>query len=270
MTERSNYPGIENVILLYMLLAAIMLAISVPLILYKEEFYTSNRHLIAPLVNLFSIGIVFTIGFKKSKMRINDIINSQTLSYPLLLILIVSSFGLTVVFSEFNNLIRYYYPMPESVLKSTIDFLTSANIFVVIFSTGIVIPITEELLFRGLFLRGLMKNHSAIFSIIMTSFLFAFLHANPWGMLSYFLIGVALSWIFVKTKNLIYCITVHSFYNLWLVFFLHADLAIPGFSDFSNPNQFQPIWLDGLGIVLVGSCFYLMDHILKKKPFLSE
>lgn len=270
MVERNDYPKIENVILLYMLLVVIMLAVSVPLILYREEFYTNNRYLLAPLINLFSIGIIFAIGFKKSNMKLNDIINSQTLSYHLLLLLIVLSFGLTVVFSEFNNLIRSFYPMPESVLNSMIDFLTSGNIFIVVFSTGIVIPITEEFLFRGLFLNGLLKNHSAVISIITTSFLFTFIHPNPWGMLTYFFIGIVLSWIFLKTKNIIYCIVVHSLYNMWLVIFLKADLIIPGFSDFSNPYRFQPLWLDSLGIVTVSICFYLLNLIIKKKQFSSE
>jgi uncharacterized protein len=270
MVEKSDYPGIENVFLLYMLLVTIMIAISVPLILYMEEFYTRNRYLIAPLVNIISTGIVFTLGFKKSKMKLHDIIQYKISSYPLLLLLIISSFGLTIVFSELNNLIRYFFPMSESAIKSTIDFLLSGNIFMVIISAGIVIPITEEFIFRGLFLNGLLKNHSAALSIVTTSILFAFLHVNPWGLLSYFLIGVVLSWIFLKTKNLIYCIIVHSLYNLWLVIFLHANLRIPGFSDFSNLNQFQPLWLDGLGVVIVGVCFYSIDLILKKKPLSSE
>jgi membrane protease YdiL (CAAX protease family) len=269
MVEQSEYPGLESVILLYMLLAAIMIGISVPLILYLEDFYTNNRYLIAPLVNIVSIGIVFILGFKKSKMKLNEIIRYKIPSYYLIFLLIISSFGLTVLFSELNNVIRYFFPMRESAIQSTIDFLVSGNIFLVIFSVGIVIPITEELIFRGLFLNGLLKNYSAATSIITTSILFALLHVSPWGLLSYFLIGVFLSWIFLKTKNLIYCFIVHSLYNLWMVIFIRANILIPGFSDFSDLNRFQPMWLDGLGILITGAGFYLLNHLFSKKPFAS-
>ncbi len=265
MAEKNNYPGIENVFILFILLVAIMMIISIPIISYCENFYIGNRYLIVPFLTLFSTGIVFSIGFKKSKMKFADIIKPEISSYPLFLLFVISTFGLTIVLSEFNNIFRYFFPMPEEKLNSFIGFLTSGNIFSVILSVGIVIPVMEEFLFRGLFLKGLMKNYSAPFSIITTSVLFAVFHVNPWGLLSYFCIGIFLSWIFIKTDNLIYSIAAHSAYNLWVVIFINAKITVPGFSDLEKLDQFQPFWFDLLGMMIFCLCFFLINYVFKKQ-----
>ncbi len=266
MTEKNNYPGIEHVFVLFILLVAVMMIFSIPIISYYEDFYLSNRYIIVPFLTLFSTGIVFFIGFKKSKMKFADIIKPDISSYPLFILVVISTFGLTIVLSEFNNIFRYFSPMPETTLNSFIGFLTSGNIFSVILSIGIVIPVAEEFLFRGLFLKGLMKSYSAPFSIITSSVLFAVFHVNPWGLFSYFCVGVFLSWIFLKTDNLIYSIAAHSAYNLWVVIFINAEILIPGFSDLNKLDQFQPFWFDLLGIMIFCLCFFLMSIVFKKQP----
>ena len=74
----------------------------------------------------------------------------------------------------------------------------------------ILAPILEELIFRGLILRGLLNNGiNPWISIILTSFLFGAAHLNPWQFMGAGLLGAVFGFIYWRTQS------------LWLVIFLH-------------------------------------------------
>ncbi len=71
----------------------------------------------------------------------------------------------------------------------------------------------EELLFRGLLQRYLEK-YGAVAAVVITSILFASLHIfNPVGMLSIFLLSLALSAAMQLFGNLRFCIFLHLLNN---------------------------------------------------------
>lgn len=75
----------------------------------------------------------------------------------------------------------------------------------------ILAPIFEEILFRGILLRGLLQNGtSPIIAIILSSFLFGAAHLNPWQFLGAGFLGAIFGYVYYRTKS------------LWLVMFLHA------------------------------------------------
>ena len=77
---------------------------------------------------------------------------------------------------------------------------------------SIVAPITEELMFRGIILRGFLLNYSKIKSVILTAFLFAFIHLNPLQFFGAFLFGIFAAIIILNTKNLLLTIYFHSLF----------------------------------------------------------
>jgi membrane protease YdiL (CAAX protease family) len=100
-------------------------------------------------------------------------------------------------------------PMPESVkelfnqmalqMKDTYGFITVA----------ILAPLMEEFIFRGIVLDGLLKRKPPLTAILISSFLFAFVHLNPWQFVGAMLIGLFMGWIYWKTNNLGYTILIH-------------------------------------------------------------
>lgn len=75
----------------------------------------------------------------------------------------------------------------------------------------ILAPVFEEILFRGILLRGLLQNGtSPIIAIILSSFLFGLAHLNPWQFLGAGFLGAIFGFVYYRTKS------------LWLVMFLHA------------------------------------------------
>lgn len=77
-------------------------------------------------------------------------------------------------------------------------------------------PIVEELFFRGFILNKWSEKHSMAKGIFWSSFFFMIVHM-PSLFIPQLLVGVWCALVYVKTKQLLYPILVHAFYN-FLVF----------------------------------------------------
>lgn len=78
---------------------------------------------------------------------------------------------------------------------------------------SVVTPISEELLFRGFALRGLLRSMGPGPAVVASALVFAALHLEPGAMIPIFLTGLALGWLYVKTGSLWPCIAAHAGQN---------------------------------------------------------
>lgn len=85
----------------------------------------------------------------------------------------------------------------------------------------IVAPVLEELIFRGIILEGFLRNYSPIKAILWTNILFGLAHLNPWQFIGAFLVGIFISWVYYKTKNLALPVFIHFINNLLSYLFLY-------------------------------------------------
>lgn len=70
-------------------------------------------------------------------------------------------------------------------------------------------PILEELIFRKIIFGSLHKRMNFFFAVLISSLLFSVLHLELPHLLIYFAMGVALAYVYVKTKRIIVPILVH-------------------------------------------------------------
>lgn len=92
------------------------------------------------------------------------------------------------------------------------------------FAVVIVIPITEEIMFRGVLYRGLRQKLSFYSTAIISSIIFALAHYDYTGRLDWqanliivfaiLCLSLIISYVLEKTNNLWNCILIHSFNNL--------------------------------------------------------
>lgn len=134
-------------------------------------------------------------------------------------------------------------------------------------SAVILAPLLEEFIFRGIILNGLLKKVSPIKAILLSSFLFAFVHLNPWQFVSAFLIGLIMGWVYFKTGNLLYAIFIH-FTNNFL-----ASLAAINMNDMPIDTTMAEMLgsTSKMIMVVVGSIVLLMVSLyLLKRQFTAE
>ena len=100
-----------------------------------------------------------------------------------------------------------------------------------IITAGLIAPIGEELLYRGVIAQAWARQSSARRAILFSAIVFAFAHTLTVGGTSVadaasvaavaFLVrlplGIALGWLWIRRRSLIATITLHAFYNLIIV-----------------------------------------------------
>jgi len=88
-----------------------------------------------------------------------------------------------------------------------------------VLAIAIVGPILEEMLFRGAITSVLLKAYTPKKAIIYSALIFGIFHINPAQILTAFLLGLLLAWLFYKTHSLIPGILIHILNNSLSVYF---------------------------------------------------
>lgn len=116
-------------------------------------------------------------------------------------------------------------------LVGGVDITTKKDFVLGIFSLALLPAIGEELLFRGVILRG-FKRYGKAASIILTTLCFAVFHMSAYQLVYPVLFGLLLGGIMYKENNIIYTMAVHFVNNFLalLVNYLNLPLAYKHFS----------------------------------------
>ena len=103
-----------------------------------------------------------------------------------------------------------------------INFNTSdvvdVNKLFLILSSVVVGPIIEEIIFRYILVSKLEKFNNKIVTILLASLVFALMHNGIINIIYTFILGVVLNTIYIKNKNLLYPLIVHSSANMITLF----------------------------------------------------
>jgi membrane protease YdiL (CAAX protease family) len=101
--------------------------------------------------------------------------------------------------------------MPDFFKQMFADI--SQNNLPVFLSIVIVAPLGEEWISRGIILKGLLKHYSPRKAIVWSAVIFGIIHFNPWQAVSAFFIGLAIGWIYWRTRSLWLCVFMHAVNN---------------------------------------------------------
>ena len=115
--------------------------------------------------------------------------------------------------------------------QELVKFLTSSSLSLrgkaILFSFLLIeAPLLEELLFRGVFFGGLTKVMPVWGAMLLSGFLFAFIHVNAATLIPLWFLGIAFAWLYVRTGTLLAPMAVHLIFNatnLLLLLFTEAS-----------------------------------------------
>ena len=125
--------------------------------------------------------------------------------------------------------------VPQNSIET---LLTHTNPILAIAIVGIIGPIFEELMFRKLFIDRLTPYGEAV-AIFFPSLIFGLVHGNLYQFFYAFLLGVAFSYIYIRSGKIIYSTILHIFVNLFCGVFPAYILTM------FNYDEFLQMMVDG-------------------------
>ncbi|RPF43086.1 CAAX prenyl protease-like protein [Hydrogenoanaerobacterium saccharovorans] len=109
-----------------------------------------------------------------------------------------------------NGILGLIKGSPVADPSSTIENMSIIPTFLVV---GIIAPVVEEYIFRGILIDKLRAYGEAI-CVFASAFLFSLLHGNSYQLISTFIIGAVLAYVTVKTNTIVYAILIHMSNNI--------------------------------------------------------
>lgn len=177
---------------------------------YIESFtakLTEYTTFITLISNILALAIMW-LFFKIRKRKLFGEIQLNKCSVKSVLAAGLFGIGFGVVLEALISIIPFSESMQNSFTDSY-SALSAGNAVISFISVAILAPIVEEVFFRGLIYTRLKSGMNKIAAAVISSLLFGVMHGEIIWMLTGFIAGLALVWIFEKTKSLLGCIAVH-------------------------------------------------------------
>lgn len=261
------FPTFGRALGLVVLVLVLQVTVGLSLTLLDPTSGTYSQHPLAlGLGNVLAFGLVILGATARSGVGFREPYPLPAVSGRVFVLTAVLILGTVILVSEVDNLTRLVFPPPTALAEAFEGLLdTGARPFSSFFLLVVVAPVTEELLFRGLILRGFLANYSKRRAILLSALLFAVMHTNPWQFISTFVAGVLLAWLLIETGSLLPCLFAHAVANgtAWLAGLTAVE--IPGFtSSIGDGVQFQPFWLNALGVAFAVGGYLLLRRTFRE------
>lgn len=176
----------------------------------------SNDRLLKNLVIISAIAAILTLRtyiqmFRKQEISLSKICKFKKVNLRNSLIVILCSFGLVLFSSSLVDLLMSKFP---SYIETSKIISSNTNSILGIISIILILPLFEEILFRGLIFNDLKKHLNITIAIVIQGFLFAIAHGNILQSIYTFILGIVLAIVYDKLNSIIAPMLLHVTYNL--------------------------------------------------------
>ncbi len=166
---------------------------------------------------MYFTGLTYTSLFHSSK---NSIISTAFILFPPIIIVI---FGSMWWFIDFISFIDEFIPENNASIEMLNRMMNGG--FITIMSVCFIAPFLEEMLFRGIILRGFLNHYSPRKSIVLSALIFGLVHLNLYQIPVAFILGCFLGWLYYSSGSLWPSILAHALYNggVYIQYIYNAD-----------------------------------------------
>ena len=135
-------------------------------------------------------------------------------------------------------------------------------------AVGVLVPIAEEMVFRGAILRRLLDltgNEKRWIAIVTSAALFGLVHGNMLQGLNAFALGLLLGWMYVRTRSIVPGVVMHLTNNS-LSYIMYR--MYPGADDMTlrefYGGDMTRVWLSVIfSLMIFGAALYQLNMRLK-------
>lgn len=235
-----------------------------------------NIELISLAIFYLLMAALICYAFAKKKVSLAAIFNPLNhythllLVIPLILFSIGSYWVILLICHSIEPSIAVWY---FNYLEST-DFLATTSetylyqYLILFFLVSVLVPIIEEIIFRGAFIERLATKYSYKTALISSAIIFGVLHADVLGAA---MVGLVLGAIYLKTKSLTIPVLLHVLNNGLIVVFMFLDdqfLHLPGWGE--TVQDYVDYAFIGILLFLIGAVPLAMYLKQNWKPALTR
>lgn len=157
--------------------------------------------------------LVVLIIVRASRRRLKDVIIIKPLPFTTVALVFVIGISINLATIFALNLL----PIPESVINQYNELVGEAivtdNFWLTLFTTALLVPITEELIFRGMAFNVLRRGMAISLAVIFQTLIFAGAHMLPLQIAYVMPTSLVLALVYVWCDSIIAPITLHIAYN---------------------------------------------------------
>lgn len=168
------------------------------------------------MVSVLANGCVFSVVMHYQRMTYGALFHASKSSPALTLLLLLPPIvmllpALVLGVSALVDFVTQLAPLSSSE-EAMFRHMGAGNLAAVLV-TCVLAPVLEEMLFRGVVLRGFLSHYPRWAAIGGSAVLFGFAHLNVYQFFAGFVIGLLAGWLYERTRSLIPCIVLHVSYN---------------------------------------------------------
>lgn len=215
------------------------------------------------VAKLLACGAIVALALRRTDERWNALGRGGFTPWRLALAFVPFVLATTIFVSEVDNFLRLFSDggLDDWNVISDVDLVVGLSwtgpVLVVL-----VAPLTEEIIFRGLILRGLLARWPAWVAIVVSAALFTVMHFNPAQAPIAFALGLVLGWTYARTRSLGLCVLGHALNNAASFFPLSFPFAVDNYDRIPEVpgSVFHPWWFDLMGVALFASGCWLLHR----------
>jgi membrane protease YdiL (CAAX protease family) len=215
---------------------------------------------------IITFGGTVIFGWYLSKSGFKEVFPFTRFPAALIPAFIPLLLGLAVLLFEIMAVVTHIKPVSPWLID-LMRRLMEQSVVLALLAGGIIGPFLEELLFRGIIMRGFLDRYKPWQAILYSSLLFGILHLNIWQFCSATLLGLFLGWLYYKTRSLWPCFILHAIHNSSVTMtgtlVYTSLLGYPADVIDSSVMPFLPWWLVSIGIMLALAGVAWIHRILK-------
>lgn len=176
---------------------------------FIQNYLYELLFVITPFVGFLTIFLAVKLFKINLTLKCNRL-NIRIFFISILLIFCINIFQTTLDSTFF----QYVFDNKLRFLRTNF-FLENNLMFYLNFIIAVIlVPIYEEIFYRRIMFEKLLEDYKPVTSVIITSILFAAVHLDLNGLIAYFVIGLAFTYIYYLTRNIWFNIFLHSVFNI--------------------------------------------------------
>ncbi len=272
---KKKFPGLAGAVglLLFSILVQILMLLVLVAYNWVVHKNLSTTSLVTSLpifilTYLVTFGSTVLLGRRLTREPFRAVFRYTAFSWKIIPWFIPLLLGLAIVLFETMAAVTLIKPVSPWLME-LMRRLMEQSVPLALLAGGVLGPFLEEMLFRGLVLRGFLDRYSPWQAIVLSSLLFGILHLNIWQFVSAFVLGLVLGWMYMRTRSLWPCFLVHSLHNSSITLtgtLIYASLlGYPEEVVEATVMPLLPWWLVVAGMALLGLSLLAIHRLLPSR-----